>query len=70
MANNRKLSDEYFERLDKFDPDSLDHATLDYLKTTLNNLAKKTKDVKSEVRGACSTRSWLIDLYRLNRTTA
>lgn len=62
MANNRKLSDEYLERVDKFDSDSPDHATrdealdklrtnLDYLKTKLNNLAKKTKDMKSEVRG-------------------
>ena len=68
MANNRKLLDEYVERLDKFDPDIPDHATrdealdklrtnLDYLKTELNNLAKKIKDVKSEVSGVCSMRS-------------
>ena len=63
MANNRNLLDEYVESLDQFDADSPDHATrdeasdklrtnLDYLKTELNNLAKKIKDVKSEVGGA------------------
>ena len=63
MVNNRNLLDEHVECLDQFDPDSPDHATrdealdkrqtnLDYLKTELNNIAKKIKDVKSEVRGA------------------